>query len=121
LVNFINLVKDKCDQIDHHPEWSVHDNQLDVKLTSHYLGNKVGDKDWELAAYMSQYYNERNTMDEKSLKMLRWLVAIGLISGSYMLFKWIENVKFHHRLTSMDFIFQRVDTKKNDYYAHIKP
>jgi hypothetical protein len=121
LIKYVNLVKDKCDQLDHHPDWSINDNILDVKLTTHYIGNKVSDKDWELAAFMSQYYNERNTMDDRTMKLMRWAVALGLLSGSYMLFKWYEQVKLHHRFTSMDFIFQRVDTKKNDYYSHIKP
>jgi hypothetical protein len=88
---------------------------------THDRGNTVSDKDWELAAHMSQFYCNRITFNKQTLTLMRWAIALGLVAGTFWLFKFYENVKLKHRMTSMDFIFQRVDMKRNDYYSHIKP
>jgi hypothetical protein len=122
-MRYMNVVKEKCEELDHHPDWTIciHTKTLTVNLTSHFLGNKVSNKDWELAAFMSQFYDNRNTYDRVTLSYMRWLVGLSVLLGSYWLFKFYERVKLHHRFTSDDFIFQRVDTKRNDYYSRIKP
>ena len=38
---FMNLIKDKCDELDHHPEWTLSDNILKIRLTSHFNKNNV--------------------------------------------------------------------------------
>lgn len=61
-LEFISLVKDKCDELDHHPSWTftcdhIHNvYTLTINLTSHFSKNNVSDKDYELAAYLTYEY-----------------------------------------------------------------
>jgi pterin-4a-carbinolamine dehydratase len=43
-------------KLDHHPEWKLSNNGLtvDVRLTSHFAGNKVTRLDFELAEAMNE-------------------------------------------------------------------
>ena len=45
-------------KLDHHPEWSLSNKGLtvDVRLTSHFAGNKVTRLDFELAEAMNEAY-----------------------------------------------------------------
>jgi pterin-4a-carbinolamine dehydratase len=62
---FMNLLKTKCDEMDHHPEWTLQSNGvqnqslLKVTLSTHDKGNSVTFKDYELAAIMSYNYEEK--------------------------------------------------------------
>ena len=44
-INFINIIKEKCDEINHHPEWNLSNNNLElvyfVKLIGFFLGFKT--------------------------------------------------------------------------------
>ena len=48
---FIQHVSKFCNEKDHHPEWSSSDGGkvVNVRLTSHFAGNKVTRLDFELA------------------------------------------------------------------------
>lgn len=51
--NFMQRVGIYCSKKDHHPEWSLNDRFLTVKLTSHFNNNKVTPFDFELAEHMN--------------------------------------------------------------------
>lgn len=55
---FVQHVSKFCNQKDHHPEWSVSNGgcTVNVKLTSHFAGNKVTRLDFELAEAMNNSY-----------------------------------------------------------------
>lgn len=42
------------EKLNHHPEWTNVYNKIEVKLTTHDAGNRVTDKDYELAAALDQ-------------------------------------------------------------------
>lgn len=44
--------------LNHHPEWSNVYNTVSVTLTTHDAGNKVTDKDRQLAAMLDQIYSQ---------------------------------------------------------------
>ncbi|MHB1278698.1 MAG: 4a-hydroxytetrahydrobiopterin dehydratase [Bacteroidia bacterium] len=46
------------DQMNHHPEWTNVYNKVIVKLQSHDAGNKVTEKDRELAEVLDKVYAE---------------------------------------------------------------
>jgi len=55
---FVQHVSKFCNEKDHHPEWRVTDHgcTVNVKLTSHFAGNKVTRLDFELAEAMNNSY-----------------------------------------------------------------
>lgn len=63
---FINNMKEKCDELDHHPCWTFRVNHntnkhlLNINLTSHFANNNVTDKDYELASYLTREYESMN-------------------------------------------------------------
>lgn len=77
---FVQHVGKYCEAKDHHPEWTCVDGgkQLQVKLTSHFYGNKVSLNDWELAEHMNLMYSETKS----SFKMFPWITEKTLISLS---------------------------------------
>lgn len=61
-LEFMSIVKDKCDEIDHHPLWVIQKNSqngydLNVDLTSHFANNNVTKMDVYLAAYLTYNYD----------------------------------------------------------------
>lgn len=46
------------DQLDHHPEWTNVYNKVSVKLQTHSAGNKITEKDRELAEVLDKVYAE---------------------------------------------------------------
>ena len=56
---FVNQVSRWCTRHDHHPEWSMKDdNSVEVFLTSHFADNKVTVTDYELAQEMNLIYKK---------------------------------------------------------------
>ncbi len=108
----MNIIKDQVDKLDHHPDWSINDNTLTVKLTTHDNGNKVSYKDYEVAAFMTTVYEDQTyKYDKTKMCYLKYLTAFGLlISGTYLSL-WIYDLKSRHGITSDDFVFSRIDKK----------
>lgn len=77
-LEFISLVKEKCDELDHHPSWTYtcdnikNEYVLAISLTSHFAKNNVTDKDYELAAYLTYEYEKGQTFyfNNKMRKMV---------------------------------------------------
>ena len=44
-------------ETDHHPTWTNTYNRVEVKLTTHDVGNKITEKDRKLAAYLDKLHN----------------------------------------------------------------
>jgi hypothetical protein len=59
--------------MDHHPEWSLTNSgcTVQVRLTSHFAGNKVTRLDFQLAEAM----NEAFTITEKTFSMFPWFTG----------------------------------------------
>ena len=53
---FMNEISKWCSENDHHPEWSLKGNMLNVRLTSHFNNNHVSILDFKLAKHMSETY-----------------------------------------------------------------
>lgn len=81
-LEFISLVKDKCDELDHHPSWIYKANQIDklyvitINLTSHFNNNQVSDKDYELGSYLQYEYEQLTILFNKSY--IRKIVGFSL-------------------------------------------
>jgi 4a-hydroxytetrahydrobiopterin dehydratase len=43
-----------ADEIDHHPEWTLKQGELHIKLSTHDIGNKVSLKDYVLATWIEE-------------------------------------------------------------------
>lgn len=111
-LEFISLMKDKCDEIDHHPSWTFNSNNstktysINVNLTSHFAKNNVTEKDYEMAAYMSYEYEKLMSLykDSKFRTMisLSSTVLFFLFIFSYGFSKYNKEKK---RYNCLDFRF----------------
>jgi pterin-4a-carbinolamine dehydratase len=43
-----------ADEIDHHPEWTLREGELEIRLSTHDIGNKVSLKDYFLANWIEE-------------------------------------------------------------------
>jgi 4a-hydroxytetrahydrobiopterin dehydratase len=53
---FMTKVAFAAEKLNHHPNWSNVYNQVDIVLTTHDAGNKVTEKDWQLAKKINEIY-----------------------------------------------------------------
>jgi len=117
---FMNIIKEKCEEIDHHPEWSLGiDNILKIRLTSHFLNNNISPKDYELAAFISNKYQEKSDYNLKYNKTTQRLVSYSF-SGvvallSFALFYYTYTNLKRRNTTSFDFYFTRIHHTTNEY------
>jgi len=116
----MSIIKDKCEEIDHHPEWSLgNDNVLRVRLTSHFLNNKISQKDYELAAFISHKYEEKGDYSFKYNKTVQRLVSysfsgvVALLSFAVFYYSYV-NFK-RRNTTSYDFYFTKINHTSNEY------
>jgi 4a-hydroxytetrahydrobiopterin dehydratase len=58
--SFMNEVARFAEQINHHPKWQNEWNKVEIWLTTHQAGNKVTNKDRELAYKIDKIYKEFN-------------------------------------------------------------
>lgn len=98
---FCQHVGKASNKIDHHPEWSLSNGgrTVEVKLTSHFAGNKVTRLDFQLAEAM----NEAFTITEKTFSMFPWLtnpqwtsikIAAGCIAFGMFWIRWMTRPQF---------------------------
>jgi 4a-hydroxytetrahydrobiopterin dehydratase len=57
-MEFMQQAALKISEADHHPTWTNTYNQIHVSLSTHDAGNKVTQKDKELAAILDQLFNQ---------------------------------------------------------------
>ncbi|EAN87750.1 pterin-4-alpha-carbinolamine dehydratase [Trypanosoma cruzi] len=55
---FMNAVAVDCERMEHHPSWTNTYNRLQVQLTTHGSGNRVTQKDIDLARRMNDVFRE---------------------------------------------------------------
>lgn len=94
---FVNEVSKFCTSSDHHPEWSMIGNKsIRVNLTSHFAGNKVSLKDYELAQKMNQVFSSAKSHNQYSFitkELLIEIGVVGLLLLSIQFYRW-RNTKF---------------------------
>ncbi len=118
-LNFLNVIKNKCDEIDHHPEWSVQDENLHIKLTSHFLKNNISEKDYELAAFISQKYEDKAyfnfIFNRRNQTWLSNSAALAFALFTFYALSYMITLYQNYRITSRDFLFAKILTAENDY------
>jgi 4a-hydroxytetrahydrobiopterin dehydratase len=55
---FMQKVAQAVEQANHHPKWQNEWNKVEIWLSSHDAGNKVTNKDYQLAATIDKIYKE---------------------------------------------------------------
>lgn len=94
-LEFISLVKEKCDELDHHPSWTYTcDNikqefVLTINLTSHFANNNVTDRDFELAAYLTYEYEKGQTFYFNT-KMRKMIVISFNVLFALFIFSYVK-------------------------------
>nr|BAJ97641.1 predicted protein [Hordeum vulgare subsp. vulgare] len=41
-----------ADEMDHHPEWTLREGELEIRLSTHDIGNRISLKDYVLASWV---------------------------------------------------------------------
>ena len=49
-----------ADEMGHHPEWTLRDRQLEVRLSTHDIGNRLSVKDYILASWVEKVLAEES-------------------------------------------------------------
>jgi len=57
--SFMTEVAFVCERLDHHPDWQNVWNRVDIRLSTHSAGNKVTEKDRNLAGEIDRIYLRR--------------------------------------------------------------
>lgn len=57
-LKFMNAMAPACESMQHHPNWENVYNRVHVRLCTHDAGNKVTEKDVELAKVMNETYEK---------------------------------------------------------------
>jgi len=57
--SFMTEVAFVCERMDHHPDWQNVWNRVDIRLSTHSAGNKVTEKDRNLAGEIDRIYLRR--------------------------------------------------------------
>lgn len=109
-LDLISLIKDKCDEMDHHPSWKLtcdSENKeyiLKINLTSHFENNNVTEKDYELGAFI-QYEYERMMMVVYKNKYRKYFemscglfVSVLLFTFTYEKYKKWNSIHFLYKI-----------------------
>lgn len=120
LSQFVNSMKEKCDELDHHPEWAISPNNvLQVKLTSHFKKNNISTKDYQLAAEMSLVYEsvENNLLmtypQYRKIVSFAFGAAVAILLTSVAAY-WYHTSN-HYSITSRDFLFTKINNRHNNF------
>lgn len=91
-LEFINIMKEKCDEIDHHPSWTFICNHasksycININLSSHFNNNNVSEKDYELAIYLEYEFERYKLLFGK--RQVRFYIGLSL---TFLLFLYLYN------------------------------
>ncbi len=88
---FMNIAKEKAQQLCHHPEWELSRQSgksvLSVVYSTHDAGNTVTAKDYELACILSYEYEDRNY--SKYNRQYQTMVSSGFSVAVAFAFVWV--------------------------------
>ena len=113
-VKFLQNVREVCNEKDHHPEWTLNNNILEVKLTSHFKRNNVTETDYALAAEFSEIFERTCGITGNNQVYISYLIGAAVIFGIGFVSNMFYQMR-HYRITSMDFMFSKIETKNNEY------
>ena len=113
-LQYLQNVREICNEMDHHPEWTLNNNILEVRLTSHFVNNNVSDTDYALAANFSEIYNRTCGITANNQVYLSYLIGAIVIFGIGFVCNTLYQQRLY-RITSMDFMFAKIDTSDNAY------
>ena len=76
-----------ADQKDHHPEWKSLDGgcSVEVRLTSHFMGNQLSLADFELAQHMNVVYSSKGAAMNKLLNNPNLYLALAAAGAGYFI------------------------------------
>jgi hypothetical protein len=116
----MNNLKDKVNEINHHPEWSLlNNNILSIKLTTHDNNNNISVLDYELAAIISTEYENCNWNYCKTSKNnMVYVNSILFALAAFGTFSFFYHLYFRHRITSDDFALAKINFRSNEYTQH---
>lgn len=113
-LKYLENVREICNEMDHHPEWNLNNNILEVRLTSHFNRNNVSETDYALAAEFSEIFDRTCGITGNNQVYLSYLIGAAIILGVGFIGRiFYENRNY--RITSMDFMFAKIDTSDNAY------
>jgi pterin-4a-carbinolamine dehydratase len=115
---FMNIIKEKCEELDHHPEWVLKsNNSLEISLTSHTHKNNVSEKDYNLAAEINrEFENSKNYWVKYNKCWQRiwgYSLSAGVVVALYAIFYYFH-LNSTQKLTGQnDFYFTRINSHKH--------
>ena len=80
-LKYLKNVREICNEMDHHPEWTLNNNILEVRLTSHFNKNNVSGTDYALAAEFSEIYDRTCGITGINQVYLSYLIGAAIIFG----------------------------------------
>lgn len=60
ILNKMNRIGSLADNMDHHPEWTLHGESLTIGLSTHEIGGEVSIKDYILGFWIEQILSEES-------------------------------------------------------------
>jgi len=57
-IGFISMCAIEIEKLNHHPSWTNTYNKIEVTLTTHDSGNKVTQKDYQLADILDKHFQK---------------------------------------------------------------
>jgi pterin-4a-carbinolamine dehydratase len=117
---FVQRVGVKCSTLDHHPEWSITNGgkSINVKLTSHFAGNKLSLLDFQLAEIM----NVENKIVMKTFKKFPLLESKVKSSWSIFFMSFVAGSLFLSFVTSFGVLYPSAEQRgEKPQAAHIRP
>lgn len=63
-ISFMKYASEPIENLNHHPEWTNIYNRIEIKLCTHDAGNRITEKDYELAQLINELYLKFKNYDE---------------------------------------------------------
>ena len=115
VLDFITLIAPKCEEIDHHPEWFIGEKSVKVNLTSHFLSNKVSNKDYHLALLIEEVYSKGLYLTKReNYFYVRNALGMFLISFVIYMAFYFNNAERNYRIGGTDYFSARIDMKSSN-------
>ena len=87
-------------------------------MTSHFLGNNVGPKDYEIAAKLSILNSDNGHYYYKNQKMFQSLSAMTFLIVSVGIFTFFYKTKYEYQMRSRDFVLSDINGFRENLYRN---